>query len=463
MTKLFGLAYRPVRGIVFLFLLFLFYTISNQNWVNSRWPLQMDANGYYLYLPAIFIYGDLRNLAFVDEMPEQFDRKYFLYLGSSGGYMTKYSPGTAILQLPFFLAAHAAAHLSEWDADGYSPPYRLAIAISSLMYSCFGLWIISIILSRYFSRSVVNSVVVLLFLGTNLFFSTIIQAGVTHNYLFMLFALMIFYLDNWRIHQKNLHFALACACVGFSALVRPTEILCGIVPLVFFWHIRKPLASSDWLKTNLRTLVFGILAFLLCLSPVFLYWKYATGSWIAYTYEQEGFYFDRPSQLWYGLFGFRKGWFIYTPLAAIALAGCYWLQKKRELSILNYAIAFYLPVNLFVVLSWYGWWYGGCFGNRALVPVLAFLAIPLAALAEKLFLKKRLVPAISLAILMLLNIFQTFQYQRQVMHMDAMTWRAYAFIFGKWKLSNQEKQHLETLLEHPDYSQRGKKLDEYFE
>ncbi len=422
----------------------------------------MDANGYYLYLPAIFVFDDLRNLAFVDKMPDQFDRKYFLYQGNSGGYMTKYTPGMAILELPFFLAAHATAFISGMEANGYSPPYRLAIAISSLFYSCLGLWIIAILLARYFNRSVVNAVVIALFSGTNLLFSTVIQAGITHNYLFMVFALLILCLDNWRTQQRNIHFALACACVGFSALIRPTEILCGIVPLVYFWQIRKPVISLLWIKENGASLMLGIFTFLLFIMPVFLYWKYATGSWVAYTYEQEGFYFDRPSQIWYGLLGFRKGWFIYTPLAAIAIAGCLWLRKNRSLNFFNSALAFYLPANLYIVLSWYGWWYGGCFGNRALVPVLALLALPLAAVLNEIFLKKNRIGMACVAFLISLNLFQTFQYQRQILHMDAMTWKSYTFIFGKWRLTREEKARMKTLLDYPDYSQRGKKLDEYF-
>jgi hypothetical protein len=46
--------------------------------------------------------------------------------------------------------------------------------------------------------------------------------------------------------------------------------------------------------------------------------------------------------------------------------------------------------------------------------------------------------------------------------MDAMTWRSYSFIFGKWKLSDEEKKKRDALLDYPDYLQRGKKLDEYF-
>ena len=462
MKQLFLLDFKPRWGILALFLAFSLYLVAGKNWLKSRWPIQMDANGYYLYLPAMFIYDDLRNLAFVDEMPEQFDRRYFLYQGSSGGYMTKYSPGMAILELPFFLTAHGIALSAGLEADGYSPVYRLFIAISSLFYSCLGLWILAMVLARYFSRQLVNTLIICLFLGSNLFFSTIIQAGVTHNYLFFVFAMLLYFLDNWRLCGKIMDFALACACVGFSALIRPTEILIGIVPLVVFWVIAKPEPALPWFRKNVPVLAAGLAAFLLFLSPVFFYWKYATGHWIAYTYEQEGFYFDRPSQLWYGLFGFRKGWFIYTPVAALALAGWRTMKRSREFGPLATAILFYLPVNLYIVLSWYGWWYGGCFGNRALVPVLALLAIPLAFFIRQCQESGRKWVSGLLVLLVFLNVFQTFQYQRRIMHMDAMTWKAYWFIFGKWKLSPEEQQHLNTLLDHPDYSQRGKKLDEYF-
>ena len=422
----------------------------------------MDANGYYLYLPAIFIYDDLEKLAFVDQMPEQFDRRYFLYKAQSGGYMTKYTPGMAILELPFFLLSHAAALLMGEEVSGYSPPYRLGIAFSSLFYSLLGLWILARLLLRYFRPEVVSASVLVLFIGSNLLFSTVIQAGVTHNYLFFIFALLMWFLDNWRLRQRKLDFAFACACVGFSALIRPTEILIGLVPLSYFVILKGHPFRISWWKEHISTLFIGILAFLLCITPIFFYWKFATGNWIAYTYEQEGFYFDRPWQIWYGLFGFRKGWFIYTPLAALSLVAGIRMLASDKLNPLFRAFLVYLPVNTYIVLSWYGWWYGGCFGNRAFVPLLAFLVIPLAWLLEnaKPMAFKGIIAGFVL--LISLNVFQTFQYQRQVMHMDAMTWRAYAYIFGKWKLNDDEKQKLKTLLDYPDYSQRGKKLDDYF-
>jgi len=308
----------------------------------------------------------------------------------------------------------------------------------------------------------VLATVLSMFLGTNILFYGILQAGVTHNYLLFVFVLMVYFLDRWW--QTNLwkYFALACACVGMSSSIRPTEILVGLVPLSFLWQkLRKEDHSIGQFYLKWHELVFGFLAFFLFLMPVFLFWKYSTGSWISYTYEQEGFYFDRPWQIWYGLFGFRKGWFIYTPMAALALIGMIFLQRNSALRPWYRALLLYLPINIYIVLSWYCWWYGGGFGQRSFIPIFALLAFPLAAVMERLskFPKAAL---LLLSLLAGLNVFQSFQYQRQIIHMDAMTWNAYKFVFGKWKLSDKEKVQRNALMEYPDYLERGKKLDEYF-
>lgn len=425
----------------------------------------MDANGYYIYLPAIFIYNDLETLSFVDKMPEQFDRTYFLYPGTQGGYMTKYTPGLAILELPFFGVAHALAPVFGFEADGYSAPYRLAIALSTLFYTFLGLWLLSKLLLKYFSKSTTLWVTGLTLFATNLLFYSAIQAAITHNYVFFALCAVLYFGDKWKSSRRASDFALCCAGVGLAALIRPTEILIAAIPfgfLVFdFWENRK---KSNYFSSIWKPVLFGGIVLAAFLLPIFIYWKFATGNWVAYTYEQEGFYFDRPWQIWYGLLGFRKGWFIYTPLLFLSAWGMYYLFKDKRLGHFRSAILWYMPINLYIVLSWYGWWYGGCFSNRALIPALGLMAIPLASLFEQFNLDRlKLIAIQAVAVFfLLLNIFQSYQYQRQILHMDSMTWRAYVYIFGKWKLTDEEKTHMKTLLDYANYSERGKKLSEYF-
>jgi hypothetical protein len=447
--------------LIFSFCLLSAFLYLDGNWRKSRFPIQMDANGYYVYLPAIFIYQDLEHLGFVNQMPEQFDRKYFLYPSARGGYMTKYSPGVAILEAPFFLVAHALAPALGYEASGYSPPYRLAVAIAGLFYSCLGIWILSLVLARYFRHETVLLTAALLLFGTMFLFYILFQPALTHNFVFVALALELWFLERWIRSQSITDLFGAGACTGFATLIRPTEVLIGLVLLGYVLALRpKGKNLFAYLISQIGPLLGAAAGFVLFILPVFAYWKYATGNWVAYTYSDEGFYFDRPWQIWYGLFGFRKGWFIYTPMLFLAAWGMWGLVKSQQFRPFVQGLLWYLPFNLFIVLSWYGWWYGGCFGNRALVPALALAAYPLAWLLENS--RKPLLTYALAGFFVLLNAFQSFQYQRQILHMDGMTWRAYFYIFGKWQLKPEEKAHLQTLLDLPDYGERGKKLDEYF-
>lgn len=452
----------------FLWLGFIFCSalvIAKRNWQKTRFPLQMDANGYYIYLPAVFIYHDLGSLGFVDKMPEQFDRKYFLYPSASGGYLTKYPPGTAIMEAPFFVFAHGISLLFHLPATGYEPIYRLAVCMANIFYSFLGLWILAIILSRFFNPRTTTIALFLLLFGTNFFFFTSLQSGLSHTFLFAVFAWILLNSFRWYESGKSVHFAMACFGVGLATLIRPTEALSGMVLLGFFLH--KYWNESDrksFIVSQLKSVVLGMVFFFLALIPLFAYWKIATGHWIAYTYQDEGFYFDRPQTIWYGLFGFRKGWFVYTPLMFVVFYGFWKMRQDARFSMLKTALLLYLPVNIFLVLSWYCWWYGGGFGMRPFIPCLTFLAIPLAFLIEATqvnLMKFRILTSVC-GVLVFLNIFQSYQYQQQIIHMDAMTWKAYKFVFGKWKLSPEEKAELHDMLEHPGFDERGKKLDEYF-
>jgi len=72
----------------------------------------VDGNGYYAYLPAIFIYHDL-HFGFFDKIAEQEgyqNMKYDYRYEYRGHTVNKYFAGTALAQLPFFLTAYFYEH-----------------------------------------------------------------------------------------------------------------------------------------------------------------------------------------------------------------------------------------------------------------------------------------------------------------------------------------------------------------
>src|SRR3990170_1398176 len=110
----------------------------------SEATISWDASGYYHYLPATFIYHDLKKQKFMAEINEKYmpspalDQTYDHQ--PSGNKVNKYAIGQAVLFSPFFFLAHGYALLTGTiPADGYSLPYQFAIWFGGLLFSVLGL------------------------------------------------------------------------------------------------------------------------------------------------------------------------------------------------------------------------------------------------------------------------------------------------------------------------------------
>src|SRR5690606_19563141 len=90
------------------------------------------------------------------------------------------------------------------------------------------------------------------------------------------------------------------------------------IPLLWgMTSLRARLAdlARRWRQLGLAALV---AALIISLQP--LYWKYVSGEWIVYSYGDQGFNWLRP-RIWRGLMGVNIGWWVYTPMMLIAMAG----------------------------------------------------------------------------------------------------------------------------------------------
>ena len=98
-------------------------------------PTHSDGNGYYMYLPAFFVYHD-PGMHFLDQLAEDisgFSGTFFPM--DTGQVVDKYTMGVAILQLPFFLAADILTKLFRPEAaDGFSALYQLGNIASGCFY-----------------------------------------------------------------------------------------------------------------------------------------------------------------------------------------------------------------------------------------------------------------------------------------------------------------------------------------
>ena len=346
--------------------------------------ISYDVSGYYMYLPAVFIYHDLRELKFLPDIIAEYrptDDPYQAFTTPDGDRVMKYSLGQSLLYAPFFGLAHAYATAHEtYPADGFSLPYQLGVSLSALCFSFFGLYLLCRVLRRYYTDGVVAVTLLLITFATNYLNYSAIDGALTHNYLFTLYALLILLTD--RLYRRQRLRWTDCAGIGLllglMALVRPTEILAALIPV--FW------ATSTDRQALLDRLVFFSrhaakigLAAVLCLavgSLQLLYWYYVSGHWIVYSYQDQGFDWLHPHIL-DGMFSYKAGWLTYTPVMWLTLLGFFPLYLRRQGTFL--AAILHTALFIYVAFAWSVWWYGGSLGQRTMVQVYPVLAFPLAA------------------------------------------------------------------------------------
>ena len=432
------------RYIIYLLVITsLGYGISTKKY-RSGDIIQWDVVSYYAYLPAIFIYKDL-SFDFVKDLPDDFEGTIWPIPMSNGIHTLKYSIGTAIMILPFFIVAHIYSSLAGIEANGYTWPYHFFILVAAIFYLLAGLLYLRKVLLNYFSENIVVASLVILALGTNLLYYSTIDPGMSHIYSFFLFSAFLFHFTSFYQKEKWID---ALSIGMFSALiviVRPSNIFI----FLFFLLYRGSYGLKDWfnfLWRNRSKLVVILLIGLALSFLQFSYWKYSTGNWLYDSYGEERFYFLKP-HLIDGVFSYRKGWLVYTPLMTLALIGFFFLRKKVPK--LFYPILVFTVLNIYIVFSWWCWWYGGGFGTRPLVESYALLSLPIAATVDRLWNSSILIKAISIVLVVFfiyLNIFQSRQYRIAQLHYESTSKELYWAVF----LNNKWPENFEELLDHPD-------------
>jgi hypothetical protein len=416
-------------------------TLNLHPW-NRKAIVDHDVVFYYGYLPATFIYHDW-SFKFADN--PSFSGKVWSLPLADGNRVQKMTMGLAFLYAPFFFMAHAYTLLTGGVADGYSVTYQGALVWAGLFYYILGLFLVRKILSRWFEDWVVACVIVILGLGTNLFNYATWDGAMSHGYSFCLFAGTLLVFQKWITGTNWWLTILLGLCAGLIVLIRPTNILFVIFLALLFWFQEIPFSEKLRFLRALRwkwVLLVG--SGLLVWLPQLAYWKMNTGHWFFYSYIGEPFFFSRP-QILNGLFSYRKGWLVYTPVMIFSLVGICLLRNRVKTFF--WPVLITIGLAIYVIYSWWCWWYGGSFGSRAMIEFYVVLSIPLAAFIHTVFQKKRnwllkSLTSVILVFLVWLNLFQTTQYRGQVIHFDSMSKKAYWSVF----LKNKKPENYQELL-----------------
>lgn len=437
---------------------FLVSEIREKKNIEGFTVIHNDVNFYYSYLPAIFIYGDM-GFGFKDHLKEKDRQKIWVLTDSEGNYHSKMTAGNAIMYLPFFLSAHLYATATHHDANGYSRPYDEALHYSSLAYLLIALWLLTGYLRKYFSWTAVVITVLSLPLATNLFYYTTHESAMSHVYSFFLFTLFVITTEKWHHNKFKLSYSIFLGLLlGIITLVRPTNIIIALLPMIYGISSIKDVGLNFKLLWQKKKSFIALIVSFFCIAFIQpLLWKWGTGNWLVYSYGDEGFYFLDP-HIMDGLFSYRKGWLVYTPIMIFGLLGMFFLFKSR--SEWRWAVPLFLFLHIYIIFSWWCWWYGGSFGARSMIETYAILAIPFAAFFHfilKNFCWRKILATVLIYLFIKLNFFQTKQYIVTLIHWDSMTKEAYWEVF----LEEQFPENYHELLEPPDYEKAKKGADEY--
>lgn len=449
MAKPFSLFAFLFIGGVFLIASLLYYPKWKME--KTEATLSWDVSGYYLYLPATFIYQDLKELDFLDTLLQTYQptpNRQQAYRHASGRYVIKYSLGQAVHWLPFFALAHGFASFSErYPADGFSRPYQLAISLGSLLIALLGLWLLRKVLLAFFSDGLVAGTLLLIALGSNYLDYAAINGAMTHNTLFTLNALLL-WLTFCYYQAPSRSKALGIGLViGLAALTRPTDLVSAVIPLL--WGLQMPLWPGirqrlAFFRAHLSHLALAGLAAVLIGSLQLIYWKYVAGEWLVYSYRDQGFSWLKP-HLFDGLFSYKTGWLLYSPLFLFALIG--FIPLYRKVQPVFGALLVYFLLFTYPVVAWDEWWYGGGLGNRAMVQSYAALAFPLAAFIQWVQKPRLLAYLTNLAfgLCIVFNLWLTHQAHRGGLYLPGQMNRAYFWeVIGTFRADPQDLKLLDT-------------------
>ena len=437
-------------------LLLLAITIAGGKWSRHK-VIKSDAAGYYAYLSSAIVYHDLLKVKFywqVDSLYDFADGVHYYavqYHPETQNFYFKYNYGVALLQLPLFLAAHGLTLLThQYPADGYSAYYQLSVALSTVLFGFLGLLVLRRFLLCYYTDLTTAITLLLIGLGTNFFAQVITQPGLSHIYQFFLFAIILY--STKRIYETYSwkHTLILGISLGLTIIIRPSDIFICVFPLL--WRTGDASFRQQFI-TTLKTHSLKITTvFALILVAVFIqlaYWKLSTNHWYIYTYKREHFNFDNW-QIINGLFSYRKGWFLYTPLAITGFIGAAFICRSATLRFYLLPFALYFAATLYIVFCWWQWFYGGSFGCRVLIESLAVLALPMAAFVNWVLSLKTAARTgifIILGFFVLLNQFQTVQYAKGIIHWQKMNREYYWRVFGKLNATEGDKELLNNTQE----------------
>jgi len=408
---------RPSRKSERLLLLFFLVSLPFLNpWVRG------DGVGYYAFTRAPLIQNNLdftedyrhANESFRSPRLDENGQPRPLFRTPTGHLENHFTVGPAILWTPFFLVTHAGVLVaralgSSVAADGFSTPYRIAMALATAIYGFLGLLLAFRLARQYVAERWALLATFAIWWASSLPVYMYFNPSWSHAHSSFAVALFLWYWHQTRSSRSLAQWLILALITGLMLNVYYANAMVLAVLTIeavrqYYVAIRPhPSAPSGSTPGALELLLRHALFFvvvLICLLPTFI------TRYLIYGSPFESGYIPLRNWLWTSpvffsvLFSSNHGLLSWTPILLFAIAGLFifWRRQRRVgAPFLAALLAFYL------FISCYPDWAGiSSYGNRFFVSLTSLFILGLAVFfdrAAQLFGSQRAALAAAVALL----------------------------------------------------------------
>jgi hypothetical protein len=357
-----------------------------------------DGVGYYAYARAPLIEHSLDFTHDYQSANESFREPCFDENGQirsacrtvTGHLVNHFSVGPAMLWAPFLVAAHAGVLLARSmgagvSANGFSLPYRYAMAFATGLYGFLGLWLSFRLASKYVAPVWAFLATLAIWWGSSLPVYMYFNPSWSHAHSAFVCGLFLWYWDATRENRNTVQWMVLGLTTGLMLDVYYANLM--IMSVLVVEAARKYLdmrsnhaSASAFVQLLSRQALFGLVV-VVAMIPTFASRTIIYGGPLESGYTSIRYWLWRSPVFFSVLFSSEHGLIAWTPLLALAIAGLFLFAfrvPRAGVPLVLALIAFYL------FISFYPDWAGiSSYGNRFFISLTPIFILGLGYLLER--------------------------------------------------------------------------------
>jgi hypothetical protein len=376
-----------------LSLLFFFSLPLLNPWVRG------DGVGYYAYARAPLIEHSLdfqhdyqsANASFRDMRLDESGLPRTVFRTTTGHLENHCTVGPAILWSPFLLLAHAGVLLaramgSHVPADGFSAPYRVAMAFGTALYGFLGMLLASRIARHYVQERWAFLAAISIWWASSLPVYMYFNPSWSHAHSAFAVALFLWYWHETHAGRSTIQWCVLAAIAGLMLNVYYANAMMLVVLATEAVNEYRDALRDHTSHAQTVTQLFVkhglfIVIVAVCMLPTFVTRYVVYGSPFESGYVALRDWAWRSPYFLAVLFSANHGLFAWTPVIVLAVAGLcilWWREPCVGTPFLAAVLAFY------IFIACYPDWAGiSSYGNRFFVSLTAPFIVGLSVLLDR--------------------------------------------------------------------------------